>query len=264
MNNPVTLSELLAELRRTGTARSGLAKDLVPANNDAGYVIGGDVTRLLGWSVAGWKIAAIKPRMQKALRTDRPIYGPVYEQFVHPSPCVIDRHLLHPLVEMEYVAFLGSDLPARKAPYVVDEVAQHVSSVHPAIEIAECRFIHDDAFPPLAAILADGAGSGSISYGPSIEDWMERDLLTATATLTKNGTDLRRASAQVSVGHPLEPLTWLANELSAKGIGLRQGQLVSTGSLAGMVLAEPGDHFVGNFGDFGAVEFRYEKQSSHL
>ena len=32
------------------------------------------------------------------------------------------------------------------------------------------------AFPPLPAILADGAGSGTIVYGPAIDDWRTRDI----------------------------------------------------------------------------------------
>ena len=36
--------------------------------------------------------------------------------------------------------------------------------------------------------------------------------------------------------HPLVPVTWLANELSRTGIGLKRGQLISTGTLTGMLI----------------------------
>jgi 2-oxo-hept-3-ene-1,7-dioate hydratase len=42
--------------------------------------------------------------------------------------------------------------------------------VHPGIELAEGRFSHDAAFPDLPAILADGAGAGTIVYGPPIDN----------------------------------------------------------------------------------------------
>ncbi len=61
----------------------------------------------------------------------------------------------------------------------------------PAAELAECRFIHDAAFPPLPAILADGAGSGTIAYGSPIENWRERDISGQEVVLTCNGAPRR-------------------------------------------------------------------------
>ena len=31
-------------------------------------------------------------------------------------------------------------------------------------------------FPPLEAILSDGAGSGTLVYGPAIQDWKNKDI----------------------------------------------------------------------------------------
>ena len=49
------------------------------------------------------------------------------------------------------------------------------------------------------------------------------------------------------------PLTWLANELSRTGIGLKAGQMVSTGTLTGMLAPKPGEDYVADFGPFGGV-----------
>jgi len=35
------------------------------------------------------------------------------------------------------------------------------------------------------------------------------------------------------------PLTWLANELSRTNIGLQAGQMISTGTLTGMLAPKP-------------------------
>jgi 2-keto-4-pentenoate hydratase len=53
------------------------------------------------------------------------------------------------------------------------------------------------------------------------------------------------------------PLTWLANELSRTGIGLQAGQMISTGTLTGMLAPKPGEGYVADFGPFGnaAVNF---------
>ena len=53
------------------------------------------------------------------------------------------------------------------------------------------------------------------------------------------------------------PLTWLANELSRTGIGMKAGQMVSTGTLTGMLRPKPGETYVADFGPFGSVTATY-------
>ncbi len=246
------LARLLASLRRDGRQRSGLDPRLVPPDAATAYRVAAMVAEELGWTVGGWKIAAMKEEMQKALRTDSPIYGRVF--FLEPTPVtVIHAELASPIPEVEYQAMLGADLPPRGKPYTVEEVTDAVASLHPGLELAECRFIHDPAFPPLPAILADGAGSGTIVYGPAIEDWKTRDIASQEATLSSNGRLRRKGTAAAALDHPMMPLTWLANELSRTGIGLKAGQMVSTGTLTGMLAPKPGEDYVADFGPFGSV-----------
>ncbi len=252
------LALLLAHLRRTGVQQSGLEAGLVPPDNDTAYAVAAGVARELAWPVGGWKIAAIKQEMQRALRTTSPIYGRVYARFIHDGPFTFEhRVLLHPLPEVEYVAKLGADLPPRPRPYTRDEVAEAVASLHPGMEIAECRFAHDDAFPPLPAILADGSGSGSLVIGPAIADWRRRDIAGQEVVLRVDGRERRRGSARAALDHPLMPLTWLANELSRTGVGLRSGEVVSTGTLTGMLLARSGETHVADYGPFGEVRVTF-------
>lgn len=250
------LARLLASLRRDGRQQSGLATGLVPPDKAAAYKIAGLVAEELGWPVRGWKIAAMKEEMQKALRTDSPIYGRVY--CTKPTPITVERaKLASPIPEVEYQAKLGIDLPPREKPYSVEEVTEAVASLHPGLELAECRFIHDAAFPPLPAILADGAGSGTIIYGPPIEDWRKRDIAGQEATLASDGKLRRKGTAAAALDHPMVPLTWLANELSRTGVGMKAGEMVSTGTLTGMLAPKAGETYVADFGPFGSVEVAF-------
>jgi 2-oxo-hept-3-ene-1,7-dioate hydratase len=248
------LADLLATLRREARQQSGLDVALVPPDSTSAYRIAGMVAERLGWEVGGWKVAAMKAEMQKALRTDAPIYGRVYRQFVRPGPVSFETAtLLRPLAEIEYAARLGADLPARPKPYAQEEVAEAVASLHPGMEIAECRFAQDAAFPPLPAVLADGSGSGSIVYGPAIQDWRKRDIAGQEVVLRVDGKERRRGTAAAAIDHPLVPLTWLVNALSRTGIGLKAGQMISTGTLSGMVVARAGEEHVADYGPFGTV-----------
>ncbi|MFZ5784107.1 MAG: 2-keto-4-pentenoate hydratase [Pseudomonadota bacterium] len=246
------LARLLAGLRRDHRQQSGLDPRLVPADEDAGYRVAGLVAEELGWPILGWKIAAMKAEMQRALRTHSPIWGRVFA--VQETPLeVVHAALCSPIPEVEYQARLGIDLPPRAAAYSVEEVSEAVASLHPGLELAECRFVHDDVFPPLPAILADGAGSGTIVYGPPIEDWRRRDVAGREAVLLCDGRPRRRGTAAAALDHPMVPLAWLANELSRLGIGMKAGQMVSTGTLTGMLAPRPGERYVADFGSFGSV-----------
>jgi len=246
------LARLLAALRREHRGQSGLAPHLMPPDKATAYKIAGLVAEELGWPVLGWKIAAFKDEMQQALRTDQPIYGRTF--FVKETPvAVVHATLASPIPEVEYQAKLGADLPPRTKPYSQEEVTEAVASLHPGLELAECRFIHDAAFPPLPAILADGAGSGTIIYGPAIADWKSRDIAGQEATLSSNGRLRRQGTAAAALGHPMAPVTWLANELSRTGVGMKAGQMVSTGTLTGMLAPKPGETYVADFGPFGSV-----------
>ena len=75
--------------------------------------------------------------------------------------------------------------------------------------------------------------------------------------LTCNGTLRRKGTAGETLDHPMVPLTWLANELSRTGIGMKAGQTVSTGTLTGMLRPKAGETYVADFGPFGSVTATY-------
>lgn len=252
------LARLLATLRREGRQQSGLDPRLVPSDKATAYRVARMVEEELGWQVAGWKIAAMKEGLQRQLRTDSPIYGRVFAPLIVPSPASLEHaRQCSPIPEVEYQARLGADLPPRVKPYTLEEVTEAVVSLHPGIELAECRFVHDAAFPPLPAILADGAGSGTIACGAAIPDWRTRDIAGQEVRLTCNGVLRRTGTAAEALDHPMVPLTWLANELSCTGIGMKAGQFVSTGTLTGMLRPKRGETYVADFGPFGTVEASY-------
>ena len=252
------LARLLATLRREGRQQSGLDPRLVPSDKATAYRVARMVEEELGWQVAGWKIAAMKEGLQRQLRTDSPIYGRVFAPLIVSSPASVEHaRQCSPIPEVEYQARLGGDLPPREKPYTLEEVTEAVDSLHPGIELAECRFVHDAAFPPLPAILADGAGSGTVACGAAIPDWRARDIAGQEVRLTCNGVLRRKGTAAEALDHPMVPLTWLANELSRTGIGMKAGQTISTGTLTGMLRPKPGDTYVADFGPFGGVTASY-------
>ena len=252
------LACLLATLRREGRQQSGLDSRLVPPDKASAYKVARLVAEELGWEVAGWKIAANLDEMQKALRTDSPIYGRVFAPRILANPFNVARATLcSPIPEAEYQARLGVDLPPRERPYTEEEVTDAVASLHPGLELAECRFVHDAAFPPLTAILADGSGASTLVCGPPIEEWKTRAIADQEVVLLCNGKPRRKGTAAAAIGRPMQPLVWLANELSRTGIGMKAGQIISTGTLTGMLAPKAGENYVADFGPFGSVTLTF-------
>ena len=253
------LATLLARLRKENLQQSGLKEELIPPSKEVAYRVAHLVERELGWKVKGWKIAATNTEMQRALRTDTPIYGRVYSQFIKQSPVTVNfNELSSPIPEAEYQVLLGKDLPPRADNYNINATQSDGSCIYNGLELAECRFKYDKKFPPLEAILADGAGSGVLVYGPPIVDWRNIDIANNEVSLLRNGKLQRKGTALKALEHPLIPLTWLANELSRTGIGMKTGQLVSTGTLTGMLMPKKGETFVADFGAFGKASGTYK------
>ncbi|MEL0003981.1 MAG: fumarylacetoacetate hydrolase family protein [Rhodospirillales bacterium] len=253
------LVDLLVGLRLNGRQQSGLDVRLTPPTQDIAYRVAAKVADQLAWEVVGWKIAANKPRIQSQLRTDRPIYGRVFAGKILNSPAVVvHAEQCSPIPEPEYMVILGSDLPSRSEIYTRKEIKEAVKAIHVGIELAECRFVHDVDFPPLPAILADGSGGGSLVVGPLIREWQKEDIASQRVTLSANGISRREGTAAEAIDDPITPVLWLANELSSKGFGLKSGQIISTGTLTGMLRPKAGETFVADFGRFGQVQATYQ------
>ena len=138
IKNQRALATLLARLRKGNLQQSGLTEDLIPPSKEFAYRVAHLVEQELGCEVKGWKIAATNTEMQRALRTDTPIYGRVYSQFIKQSPLTVNfDELSSPIPEAEYQVFLGKDLPPRVDNYIISEVADAVSSIHHGLELAE-------------------------------------------------------------------------------------------------------------------------------
>jgi len=71
------------------------------------------------------------------------------------------------------------------------------------------------------------------------------------------GKLLREGTGSNVLGHPLNALEWLVNNLSARGLGLKAGQYVTTGVTTEVYMAERGDRITADFGPVGSVQLEF-------
>ncbi|HUF19436.1 MAG TPA: fumarylacetoacetate hydrolase family protein [Burkholderiales bacterium] len=228
-----------------------------PLRREDGYRVQAEVARISGQQTYGWKIAATSTAGQRHIGVDGPLAGRLLSKRVlEPQVKVPLEGNIMRVAEAEFAFRMGSDLPPRDQPYSVDEVMTAVEALHPAIEVPDSRY-RDFARVGAAPLIADNACAAW--FVPGIETaapWYERNLAEHTVTVTLNGRIAGEGTGANVLGDPRVALTWIANELSTCGEGLRAGQVVTTGTCVAPVEIAAGDLVLAEFGEFGKVAIR--------
>jgi 2-keto-4-pentenoate hydratase len=226
-----------------------------PATRSEGYAIQAEVARLSGQRVLGWKIAATSAAGQQHIRVDGPLAGRLLASRVLPEGAGV--HMTGNIMrvgEAEFAFRMAMPLPPRETPYDAGEVLAAVRTLHPAIEVPDTRFT-DCTRVGAAQLIADHACAAWFVLGAATDgQWRERDLVDHRVTVLRNGSLACEGRGANVLGDPRLALTWLANELSAIGEGLKADDIVTTGTCVVPFAVAPGDRIRADFGDYGSVE----------
>ena len=215
------------------------------------------VVALSGERVVGFLVGATSPDMQRNLNTAEPYYACILESNLCTSPAnLAPRRLLTIGLESEVAFTLGADLPARETPYSQDEVADAIRSIHASVEVVNGH-VRDWLDKPIAWVMADNGTDGPLVLGPAVEDWRGIDRPGIPVTLSVNGKVVREGRGGNALGDPLAVMVWLANKRRREGKGMSAGQVVNTGTTAGIFFAEPGGEAVADFGPLGQASLSF-------
>jgi len=239
----------LAARRNSGQLGPRLPESCRPLELEDAWQVQLAVTRSLGQAVGGWKASPPSPGKLVVA----PIYQPAISRaavcsVAFPAGAELDSVKLEP--ELAFV--LAKDLPAREQPHTEADIDAAVGAVHAALEICASRYA-DLTGLPFAEMLADGLVNNGLWLGPELAGpeaaafelrWQAGEQAPQTA------------HAKHPNGHPRAPLYWLANFLRERGLGLKAGQAVITGSYAGVLTAPSGQ--VLKFDYAGLARFEVE------
>ena len=235
-----------------------LAPACRPATRAEGYAVQEAVMAAAGRGQVGWKIAATSTAGQRHIGVDGPLAGRLLDGQASQSGAAVSlRGTQMRVAEPEFAFRMGCDLMPRAQPYDEAEVVAAVDTLHPAIEIPDSRF-DDFANAGGPQLIADNACAHLFVLGPATRaDWRALDLAAHTVHARVAGRYERSGKGENVLGGPHVALTWIANELSALGIGLRAGQVVTTGTCMVPLEVVPGDQVVVDYGVLGSVEARF-------
>jgi 2-keto-4-pentenoate hydratase len=239
---------LAARRHRRPAAR--LPKASRPSSNEEGLAIQRRIAFLLGEPVGGWKCS-----LPTAERT---LVAPIYQNTIgRTSPCAVPAYETWARIEPEIAFVLARDLPRRSTPYTEAEVRAAVGETRLVLELMGSRYA-DPAKLPFPEMLADGVNNYGLFVGPAVPKGIDRTLDAIPIAIDgPSGAILARNGVHPD-GHPLRPLTWLANWFGTNTAGWTQGlaagQIVTTGSYAGALDVPLATPLTITFGDLGRIE----------
>ena len=199
----------------------------------------------------GYKIGLTSRRMQEMCGVNHPNSGVVFEKRLHNSGVVLALSRLGRLgIEFECCARMGTSLAPRAQPYTLEEVSAAVEAVCPAFEVIDDR--NSDYPLDLLSLVADNSWNEGNVLGEFKSTWS--DLGTAKSVLECNGKVIDEGKGSDVLGHPFEPLRWLANNLNELGQTLKAGEIVLTGSWVTTRFPKAGERYRYTIEGIGAVE----------
>jgi len=210
-----------------------------------GEIIGDD-------RIAGYKIGLTSQSMQTMCGIDQPVAGAIFARRVMKSGTRLAlAEYGHLGLEFEICARLGCDVVPRATPYTRADVAGAVDGVCAAVELVDDRHA-DYATLDVCTLVADNSWNAGAVLGDFVSP--PAALEKIKAVVYQDGAEIGRGVGADALGHPFEPLAWLANHLAAAGRGLKAGDLVMTGSIVRTCFPENAFSYRFDVAGLGIVE----------
>jgi 2-oxo-hept-3-ene-1,7-dioate hydratase len=185
-------------------------------------------------ALSGYKAGFTSEASRKAHRMDAPRWGYMYERNLIDIQAVIPANFgafpgfdANLIVEVKDAGLADATTPL--------QALQHIESIVPFIELSD-RMLSSPVSG--AALIATNLSFRGGVKGPEVPVEASQAFADALAGFTvrmlddsQDGRLLGQAKGDTLMGHPLNVAIWLAQTLKQQGITLKQGDLLSLGSL---------------------------------
>lgn len=136
-------------------------------------------------------------------------------------------------IEPEIGFVIGKDLPPRDQAYTPADVDAAIARTHMCLELMRCRYA-DKSQCEFPEMLADSLLNQGMFVGPQIDADKAKASAELLIDVTANG-EKKTYQGKHPNAAPRAGLYWLAEFLRQRGMGLQAGQVVITGSFAGII-----------------------------
>ncbi|CAG0945528.1 MAG: 2-oxo-hept-4-ene-1,7-dioate hydratase [Rhodocyclaceae bacterium] len=191
--------------------------------------------------VVGYKAGLTNPAVQKRFGVSSPVRGVLLEKMLIEDGAEVPAKFgAIPFFEADIVVVVKDEgINQAKTPA---DVIKHVSAIRPFIELPDLVTAKEQ--PLTGAIITSfnvGARLGvlgrPIAAAPEMADALGRMTVVMR---DGDGKELGKAPGAAILGHPLNAVLWLAQDLAKSGGKLRAGDVLSLGSFTAPNFAKPG------------------------
>jgi 2-keto-4-pentenoate hydratase len=181
--------------------------------------------------VVGYKAGLTNPAVQKRFGTTSPVRGILLEKMLLDDGAEVPvKFGAIPFFEADLVVVVKDEgINQAKTPA---DVMKHLASIRPFIELPDLVTAKDQ--PLTAAIITSfnvGARLGvlgkPIAPTPEMVDALGKMMVVMR---DQDGKELARVPGAAILGHPLNAVVWLADDVAKSGGKLRAGDILSLGS----------------------------------
>ncbi len=205
----------------------------------------------------GYKVGLTSATMQAFCGIDHPIAGVVLARRVFESGATVRRKDFGRLgLEFEIAVRLKSDIPVTGMPCTTEAIQPHIDGVCAAIEIVDDRGA-DYANLDVLSLVADNSWNAGIVLSEFATTWP--DLASVLGRATRDRVAIGEGHGRDILGHPFNSVAWLATQLASRGMGLKAGQVVMTGSVMKTVFPEEDAGYRFDLEPIGLVEVRVKE-----
>ena len=183
----------------------------------------------------GYKVGLVSEAMQQRYGVKAPIRGVLLRDMLLKDDSAVSASFGgRPVFEADFIVVVKDEgINTAKTPL---EAARHLSELVAFIELPDL-ILATNLSPSGAMLTAVNVGARAGVLGQRVPVTPTQAFVDALANLNfimtdETGADLVRAKGSVILGHPLNAVTWLAQDLAASGEKLKAGDLISLGSVA--------------------------------
>jgi 2-keto-4-pentenoate hydratase len=253
---------LLREHKANATFQPLGAPDRPAAISDAYDIQERYVALLKGehGDAVGYKVGLTSAAMQTFCGIDHPIAGVVLARRMHATGATVRRSDFGRLgLEFEIVVRIKSDVPATGAPFTAATIAPHIDGVCAAIELVDDRSA-DYGNLDVLSLVADNSWNAGIVLSEFSTKWPDLEAVLGRAT--KDRVTIGEGHGRDILGHPFNSVAWLATQLASRGVGLKAGEVVMTGSVMKTIFPEADGGYRFELAGIGSVELRVREETS--
>jgi len=209
-----------------------------------------------GKRLVGYKVGLTSREAQRHFKVFKPDFGHLFDSMaVLEESQIAPDTLIQPKIEGEIAFLLGRDL---QGPGItVADAARAVDGVMVCLEIIDSRIRDWKIAAP--DTIADNGSSALFVLSGSPRLLSGLDLTTTGMAFSCNGEVMVTGAASAVMGNPLSALVFLANELGKHQKGLLAGEVVLSGSPAGMLPARAENYYSCEMLGLGRVAVRFGK-----